>query len=124
MSAGPRITARVLSALVAGEHAAALRAYNRGEIPATVYRAIKQEIDDLDAMRRRGRAPEDPELFKAWIERRHSSLPETRERRAVEAMLRRISSAVEIYCLGFRDGSGETRPTPLADMIAREGERA
>ena len=119
---GPRITLAVLSAMTAGLRAEALRAKTRGDIPLSVYRAVIAEIDDLDVLKRRGRAPEDPELFRAWIERRHQSLPESREKKAVEAMLRRLASLAEMYCIGFRDGAreatGEQKPRLLAAEIA------
>lgn len=124
---GPRVTSVVLPRLLASLHAELLRGFNHGDIPASVHRAMSEEIETLATQRRRGRAPEDPELFCEWLGKRHASLPETREKRAVAAMLGRLSALVRAYAAGYEDGTreakGEKRPTPLADELARS-ERA
>jgi hypothetical protein len=120
----PRITARVLSRLTASLLAEATVDHVRGDLSPGSFRAMKRELDDLDALKRRGRIPAEHEKFHEWVVRRHQSLSTSGETRAVERMLRRLVALANAYAAGYEDGRreerGEERPTVLAAEAERE----
>lgn len=120
----PKITFAVLSLLTASLRAETIQKHNRGEIPMSVHKAQMSELDDLLRLKQRGRATDDPEALREWLERRHQSLPSTRETAAVRDVLTRLRALVSSYALGFRDGGreerGEDKPRVLAEMVEAE----
>jgi hypothetical protein len=99
-----QITITVLSRLLAGSRADAIRDHARGDISPATKTTIIAEVDDLTARATRGSLAQDPEKLKAWLEARHRSLPDNTDRRKVEKMLRQLSRLIDAHVHGYELG--------------------